>query len=86
MPGLFEAYGEIVGVFDCETILRYLDCLSKESMKGHWDCPCGNGRRLRNCHWDDLKTLHEKIPRLVARSALERLARYSVRLDSGITS
>ena len=86
VPGLFEAYGEIVGASDRETILRYLDCLTKEYMKGHWDCPCGSGKRLRNCHWDDLKTLHEKILPLVARSALERLAKYSVRLGGEITS
>lgn len=86
VPGLFEAYGEIVGASDREAILRYLDCLSKEIMKGHWDCPCGSGKRLRNCHRDDLKALHEKTSPLVARSALERLAKYSVRLDGKITS
>jgi hypothetical protein len=86
VPGLFEAYGEMVGASDRDTILRYLDCLSKETLKGHWDCPCGSAKRLRNCHWDDLKALHEKIPPLVVRSALERLSEYSIRLGGGTTS
>lgn len=82
VPGLFEAYGEMVGTSDRKTILRYLDCLSREHMKGHLDCPCGSGKRLRSCHWDDLRVLRDKIPPLVARSALERLAGFSVRLGS----
>lgn len=84
VPGLFEAYGEMVGASDSKTILRYLDCLSNENLKGHWDCPCGSGKRLRNCHWDDLKTLHEKVPPLVARGALERLAGFSVQLGGSV--
>jgi hypothetical protein len=80
VPGLFEAYGEMVGTSDREIILRYLDCLCKENLKGHWECPCGSKKRLRNCHWDDLKALHERISPLVARNALERLAAFSVRL------
>jgi hypothetical protein len=84
VPGLFEAYGEMVGASDRKTILRYLDCLSKENPKGHLECPCGSRKRLRNCHWDHLKVLHEKIPPLVARSALERLAGFSVRLGGSV--
>jgi hypothetical protein len=82
VPGLFEAYGEMVGASDRKTILRYLDCLCKENLKGHWECPCGSGKRLRNCHWSDLQALREKISPLVARGALERLAQFSVRLGS----
>lgn len=82
--GLLEAYGEMVGSTDRNTILRYLDCLSKEMLKGHWACPCGNAKRLRDCHLDELKALHEKIPPHIAQMAIKRLAEHSVRLGGSI--
>lgn len=82
--GLLEAYGEMVGSADRDTILRYLDCLSKEMLKGHWDCPCGSAKRLRNCHLDELKMLHERIPPRIAQMATKRLAEHSVRLGGSV--
>ena len=44
------AYGEILGVTDEEQIRRFLDCLGHKKVKGHWNCPCGTGKRIRDCH------------------------------------
>lgn len=72
-PGLIEAYGEMVGKKEPGVIQRYLICLAKEQVRGHLDCPCGSGKRLRNCHMQDLLALHEKIPARIAKMALKRL-------------
>jgi hypothetical protein len=72
-PGLIQSYGEMLGITDEAAIPDYLDCLSHQRIKGHWNCPCGSGRRLRDCHIKDLKTLQRRIPRLVAQAAFDRL-------------
>lgn len=70
--GLIESYGELVETNDPDAIRRHLDCLSRDTLKGHWECPCGSGKRLRNCHLTKLKILHQKIPSWVAKRALKR--------------
>ena len=31
--------------------------LRKKNIKGHHSCPCGSGKRLRNCHERQIKEL-----------------------------
>jgi hypothetical protein len=64
--GALEYYVELLGTRDPRTILAYLSYLGKDSLKGHWDCPCGSGRRLRDCHFKKLIELRGKIPRTLA--------------------
>lgn len=71
--GLLESYGEMLGLSDSALIPAYLGCLSRREIKGHWPCPCGSSKKLRQCHVDQLRNLHERIPPKVAASALERL-------------
>lgn len=71
--GVLEVYAGWFGTDDEPTIRRYLDCLSKEGLKGHWDCPCGSGRGIRACHRDMLRALRQRIPTWAARMALQRL-------------
>jgi len=73
--GLIEAYGEILGVSDAESVFRFLECLSLKAIKGHLPCPCGNGKRVRACHRKELDMLHSKIPADIALQALARLAK-----------
>lgn len=73
IPGLYEAYAEILGVSDQESINRYLDLLSRDPIRRHWDCPCGNGKRLRDCHLEFVRDLQKKIQPSIARRALGRL-------------
>jgi hypothetical protein len=72
-PGLLQAYGEMLGVSDSAAIPKYLDYLGRKEIKGHWDCPCGGGKRLRDCHRDQIRGLQHRIPRWVAKSAFDRL-------------
>lgn len=73
IPGILEAYRELIGTSDDGTVRRYLDYLSRENVKGHWECPCGSKNRLRNCHLDTLKALRERIPPRLAKRTLDRL-------------
>lgn len=49
--GLLEAVESIIGrQLNYEEADSYLRCLaSKDTPKGHWDCPCGSGERMRKC-------------------------------------
>src|ERR1700674_1426981 len=73
VPGLLESYGELIGTTDAPTLLRYLDYLSKETVKGHWECPCGSKKRLRDCHLEVLKSLRHRISPAIAKKAFNRL-------------
>ena len=74
IDGLFQAYGEMLGTADRQAISRYLQYLSHDRFKGHWECPCGSGKRLRHCHLDSLRILREKIAPWVAERALSRIS------------
>lgn len=66
--GVLEAYGDLLGLpSDEKTISAYLRLLSRKAIKGHSLCPCGSGRRLRNCHGDDIEQLRRIIPPAIAK-------------------
>lgn len=70
--GIIAFYGELLGSDDLKTIRRYLEALAAKQVRGHWDCPCGSGQRLRQCHHAQLLRLRDRIPRSVARESLEK--------------
>lgn len=72
-PGLLQAYGEILGVTDGAQIRGFLDCLRHKKVKGHWNCPCGSGKRIRDCHVTKLRQLQDVVSPSIARQALARL-------------
>lgn len=76
LPGLLQAYGEWFGTTNRETVCRYLGCLSHERIKGHWPCPCGSQRRIRNCHRESIRAIQVRVSPRVARGALARLKAY----------
>jgi hypothetical protein len=71
--GLFQAYGEMLGVADTKAIPRYLDVCSAKKLKRHWKCPCGSGRRLVECHRAEVEALRRRVPRWIAGMARDRL-------------
>jgi hypothetical protein len=73
LQGLLESYGELIGIDDPTKVGPYLDCLRRGRIKGHWDCPCGSKRRIRDCHQEQLQLLSQRIPPKVAHSAHQRL-------------
>jgi hypothetical protein len=64
--GVFQFYRELLHTSDLGVMTTYLDYLAAKKVKGHWPCPCGNGKKLRECHFQQVKDLREKIPRKVA--------------------
>jgi hypothetical protein len=78
-PGLLQSYRELLSASDDSEAIRYLDYLSRKIVKGHWECPCGRGKRLRNCHLEKLKDLQKRITPAVAKQALRRLGRPSLK-------
>jgi hypothetical protein len=46
---------------DHEAIKRLFEYLSKDQIKGHWSCYCGSGKKLRDCHFDELSKLRSDI-------------------------
>lgn len=71
--GLLEAYGELVGMRTETAIVKCLGYLTAKKIKGHWSCPCGSGRSLRDCHLVLVRSAQARVPRAVAASALRRL-------------
>ena len=68
--GVREFYGELLGTTDSTVIARYLAYLGKPILRGHWSCPCGSRKKVRDCHLQALRTLRTQVPAEVARAAL----------------
>lgn len=64
---------ELLQTDDARTVSRFLYVLSKLNVKGHWDCPCGSGLKIRRCCQARIADLRRKIPSGIARRARERL-------------
>jgi hypothetical protein len=73
VDGIRTSYRELLGTADDEVIRGYLACLSARKVKGHWACPCGSGRRLRDCHLTHVLELRQKISPADASSSLRYL-------------
>ncbi|HEV7746133.1 MAG TPA: hypothetical protein VGO56_14130 [Pyrinomonadaceae bacterium] len=71
--GIIQYYSELLGTSDEKIIRRYVQCLSKKSFKRHWPCPCGSGKKIRNCHGSQIQELREKIPWAYAMKSLRYL-------------
>jgi hypothetical protein len=73
--GLIESYMELLGITDRTRVIAYFDCLRRKALKGHFDCPCGSNKRLRNCHRAQLQALAKSIPPHIAQQAYDRLTK-----------
>ncbi|GGH05092.1 hypothetical protein GCM10007420_21930 [Glycocaulis albus] len=72
--GYLQAAANFLGLDEDDTHAdRYLQAVAAQSLKGHWDCPCGSGRRLRDCHYAHFVSLRERVDRNQAIHLLTRL-------------
>ena len=84
--GIVEFYATILGTREPKTILAYLGILKRDVIKGHWPCPCGSKRKLRNCHRELINELRTRIPQRVAAESEKRLAGKLAKSGSAFTS
>lgn len=73
--GFVESFSDILNTrADTKTVIEHLELLSMNEIKGHHLCPCGSGRKLRQCHRTWLEELKQKIPADIARRMLKRIS------------
>ena len=84
--GIVEFYATILGTSDPKTVLTYLGILKRDAIKGHWLCPCGSKKRLRNCHGELINELRTRIPRRIATESEKKLAEKLAKSGSAFTS
>jgi hypothetical protein len=52
----------LLGFHDKNSIAEFMKLLARKNRpKGHERCPCGSGKRLRNCHRQLLYNIREKV-------------------------
>jgi len=60
--GLDQALEEMLDTIPNASICAALATLSQAKVKGHIRCPCGSGKRLRNCHVVEIHALKDQLP------------------------
>lgn len=74
-PGKLAEYARLL---ECEPdrdkVVKVLKALKYSPPRGHWDCPCGSGKRIRDCCIDKLKRLSESISPHLAKRMLKALS------------
>lgn len=67
--GILQFYAEKTSIDDPSVLVKFVECVASAEVKGHWDCPCGSGKRLRNCHAAEVAQLRAVVkPQIAARS------------------
>ena len=72
--GIAEYYAEILETTDLTTIRRFVNLLALSQAKGHHECFCGSGQRLRRCCRDVIAKWRSRISVRVARRSARMLA------------
>ena len=72
--GVLEAYCSLLDIEqDHAKACAYLRLLTYKEIKGHHSCPCGSGKKLRDCHRSELNDLQNRIPAFFARRMYKRM-------------
>lgn len=80
IKGMVDAYGELLNdpAPTEERVGKTLSFLMLPSHKGHWTCPCGTGKRYRDCCRSRLSP--SPLPREIAGKLLLRLQNEAVKI------
>jgi hypothetical protein len=73
--GIGDFYGEFLGTTDLARVKACVKLLVANKLRGHKSCPCGSGRKVRDCHLFTLQQLRTRIPRRMFLESLRRLRR-----------
>jgi len=59
---IYEGFSELLGISDLNAVQRFtVLLLRKNPAKGHELCPCGSGRKLKNCHQEEYNKVRELL-------------------------
>lgn len=73
LEGCAIALGIDLDPDDITPLIDHLRLLERKSIKGHVRCPCGSGRRLRDCHSERMRRLQVEVPPRLAHRMLARI-------------
>ncbi|MEM9617925.1 MAG: SEC-C metal-binding domain-containing protein [Pseudomonadota bacterium] len=60
--GVAESISSMIGFdLDEQQANRYAQAISAEKVKGHWPCPCGSSKKLRECHLEQIIEIRERL-------------------------
>lgn len=60
--GVLEFYAELLGMPTGENAVGFMKLLARKNQpKGHEHCPCGSGKRLRDCHRDLVYDARDRV-------------------------
>ena len=71
--GAVEFYKEILGTDNIKSIYKFIEYLTKKKIKAHWDCYCGSGKKMKDCHFELMKKYKQKIRAKDAKKTLDDL-------------
>ena len=71
VDGIFECYQSLIGTKDNLTVYRFLYILSKRSSKPHYQCPCGSGKKIKQCCYMKIEGLRSKISSCLAQKRVQ---------------
>lgn len=58
--GILDHYIDALGLRDSLAALAVICFLFEHGYRGHHNCPCGSGRKVRLCHGPELRALHDQ--------------------------
>lgn len=71
--GIYEFLQKYFDVLDASAAKRMLEYVSTRKYRGHFLCPCGSGKRLRNCHGKKILDLYNSNELDVLKNTYRRL-------------
>lgn len=68
-------YADALAIPSGTDLQAYLRLLTQPLLSGNPECPCGSGKRLRQCHWTAIRERRRSVPATIRKSMAKRLAR-----------
>lgn len=57
--GILEYYQDLLNVRSEMVVLEFLKILADDNYRGHINCPCGSGEKLRKCHGEQIRNIQK---------------------------
>lgn len=73
LDGAVQFYKEILSTDDIKAVYQFIEYLTKKKIKGHWNCYCGSGKKMRDCHFDLMKKYKGQIRAKDAKKTFESI-------------